>query len=367
MNKAFKYRLYPNKSQEEILMKNIGCCRWIYNYYLNARQTAYKNNEKYKHISESSLKKEFDWLKDAESTSLQQSRIDLETAYKNFFRKIKSKDKTSLRYKSKHFSKRTFRIQNVRNSLRVENSKIKLGKLGFIKLKYHRELEGIIKSATVEKNTNKWFVSIIVECDALIKLPSTDKTVGIDLGLKEFVTCSDGIVIENPKFLKSSEEKLKREQKKLSKRKKGSSNRRKQQKVVAKLHEKIRNQRSDFLHKTSTKLVKENQIICLEDLNVKGMVKNRKLSKSISDVSWSKFVEQLKYKSDWYGRTIVQIDRFFPSSKMCSHCGAIKEDLKLSDRIYKCDCGIELDRDFNASINILTVGLKTVGTTVLAS
>jgi len=353
-----------NKNQEQTLLQTLGNCRWIYNFYLNLRQEAYKNGEEYQHITEAELKREYEWLKLSESTSLQNSRIDLQTAYKNFFRRIKNKNKTSLKFKSRHNGVQSFRSSGL--VIKLEKSKIKIGKLGWFKIKQHREVVGKIKSVTVSFKNFKWFVSILVETDEKLELPLSNKKIGIDLGLKEFATISNGEVISNPRFLRRSEEKLKREQRKLSKRKKGSSNRRKQTRKVSKLHEHIRNQRADFLHKLSTRLINENQVICLEDLNVKGMVKNHKLAKSISDASWSSFVNMLQYKAEWYGREIIKINRWFPSSKMCSNCGSIKKDLTLADRIYKCNCGIEIDRDLNASINILNVGLKTVGTTGLA-
>lgn len=268
-----------------------------------------------------------------------------------------------MKFKSRNNPKQSFRIQY--QSLRLEDNLIKLGKLGWFKFKKSREIQGLVKNVTVTKSNDKWYISILCEIEQQ-QLPKLDKNIGIDLGLKEFATFSDGEVIPNSRFLKSSEDKLKREQRKLSKRKKGSNNRDKQRKKVAKLHERIRNQRPDFSHKLSTRLINENQVICLEDLNVKGMIKNHRLAKSISDVAWSTFVNQLLYKSQWYGRTVIQIDRWFPSSKLCSNCGVVKETLKLSDRVYKCDCGIEIDRDLNSTINILNVGLKTVGTTELA-
>jgi len=283
----------------------------------------------------------------------------LTISYKNFFRKIKQKQKTSLKFKSKHNPKHSYRTVNISNSIRVEENKIRLPKLGLVKLKKSREIEGRIKSVTISKNIlNNYYISILCEVD-IEKLPKLNKNVGIDLGIKEFCITSDNKKEPNPKYLRKLELKLKKTQRILSRRKKGSKNRFKQQKKLFRIHEKIRNQRLDFLHKLSTKLISENQVICLEDLSVKNMVKNHKLAKSISDASWSKFVELLKYKADWYGRELVQIDKFFPSSKMCSNCGNIKKDLKLEDREYCCDCcNLVIDRDYNASLNILKEGLR---------
>jgi len=357
--KAFKFRLAPNKGQKVLISKTLGCTRFLYNQMLNEKQIKYKSQDKSKTKTEKEYKIEFDWLKEVDSISLQQTRIDLKTAYTNFFRKLKLGQHTNLKFKSKHNPKHSYRTININNSIRIEGNKIKLPKLGFVKIKQSRELQGKIKSATVSKNIlGNYYISILCEVE-IEKLPKLDTQVGIDLGLKEFCITSDGEFVSNPKYLRQSEQKLKKIQRIFSNRVKGSNRRFKQQKVVYKIHQKIRNQRLDFLHKLSTKLINENQVICLEDLQVKNMVKNHCLAKSISDVSWSKFVELLKYKANWYGRELVKIDKFFPSSKTCSNCGNIKKDLTLKDREYQCNsCGITLDRDYNSSLNILEEGLR---------
>jgi putative transposase len=380
--KAFKFRLEPNQEQKVLINKTLGCTRFLYNQMLSEKQTKYKNSDKSKPKTEKEYKFDFDWLKEVDSIALQQARIDLKTSYDNFFRLLKSGElqkevakrlaeaKTpkqkfkALNYgkpnfKSKHNPKNSYRTINVNNSIRVEDNKIKLPKLGFVKFRKSREVLGTIKSATVSKNIlGRYYVSVLCETE-IQKLPTSNKEIGIDLGLKEFCITSDNEFVSNPRYLRKSEEKLKKEQRKLSLRKKGSNRRFKQQKKVFRLHEKIRNQRLDFLHKLSTKLINENQVICLEDLSVENMVKNHCLAKSISDVSWSKFVELLKYKSEWYGRELVQINQFFPSSKMCSSCGNIKKDLTLKDREYVCSCcGLVIDRDYNAALNILREGLR---------
>ena len=357
--KAFKFRLAPNKEQKVLISKTLGCCRFLYNQMLNEKQAKYKSNDKTICRTEKQYKEEFPFLKEVDSISLQQTRIDLQNSYKNFFRKLKQKQKTSLRFKSKHNPKHSYRTINIRGSIRVEGNKIKLPKLGFVKIKQSRELQGKIKSVSISKNIlGNYYISILCEVE-IKELPKLDTKIGIDLGIKEFCITSDGEFVDNPKYLRKSEEKLKKIQKILSHRKKGSNRRFKQQKKLFKIHEKIRNQRLDFLHKLSTKLISENQVICLEDLRVKNMVKNHCLAKSISDCSWSKFVELLKYKSDWYGRELVQIGKFFPSSKVCSNCGNIKKDLTLKDREYQCSsCATTLDRDYNASLNILREGLR---------
>ena len=357
--KAFKFRIEPNQTQKVLINKTLGCVRFLYNQMLNEKQTKYKSKDTTKPKTEKEYKIEFDWLKEVDSIALQQSRIDLKIAYDNFFRKLKSGQPTNLKFKSKHNPKNSYRTINVNNSIRVKENKIKLPKLGFVKFRKSREVSGKIKSVTISKNIlGRYYISVLCEVEINI-FPTSNNEIGIDLGLKEFCITSDNEFVSNPRFLRESELKLKKAQRKLSLRKKGSNRKFKQQKKVFKIYKKIKNQRLDFLHKLSTKLINENQVICLEDLQVKNMVKNHCIAKSISDVSWSKFVELLKYKSNWYGRTLVQIDKFFPSSKTCSCCGSIKKDLTLKDREYICSsCGLVIDRDYNASLNILSEGLR---------
>jgi putative transposase len=359
--KAFKFRIEPSLTQKVLINKTLGCVRFLYNQMLNEKQTKYKSQDKSRLKTEKEYKIEFEWLKEVDSIALQQSRVDLKTAYDNFFRKLKSGQPTNLKFKSKHNPKNSYRTININNSIRIEDSAIKLPKLGFVKFRKSRELSGKIKSATISKNIlGRYYISVLCETK-IQELPKNNNKIGIDLGLKEFCVTSNNEFVSNPRYLRKLEGKLVKEQSKLSKRKKGSNRRFKQQKKVFKIHEKIRNQRLDFLHKLSTKLINENQVICLEDLQVKNMVKNHCLAKSISDVSWSKFAELLKYKADWYGRTLVQIDKFFPSSKTCSSCGSIKKDLKLKDREYNCSaCSTTIDRDYNASLNILREGLRII-------
>jgi len=238
-----------------------------------------------------------------------------------------------------------------------------------VKIRLHREVKGIIKSVTISKNSlGNYFVSILCEKE-IEELPKANKNIGIDLGIKDFAIMSDNTKVENLKLTKKYEDKLKKEQRKLSKRCKiakdsdkklsDSKNYQKQKKKVAKIHNKIRNKRKDFINKLSTSIINNHDIICIEDLNIKGMLKNHKLARSISDVSWSEFVRQLEYKANWYGRKVVRVPTFYPSSKTCSCCGNVKETLKLSERIYNCECcGLEIDRDYNASINILRKGLE---------
>ncbi len=357
--KTFKFRLVTNKEQSVLANKTLGCCRLLYNQILSEKQSKYKHGDRSKCKTEKEYKEEFPFLKEVDSIALQQSRIDLSTSYTNFFRRLKQKQKTSIKFKSKRNPKNSYRTVNISNSIRIKDNYIKIPKLGFVKFKKSREVQGDIKSATITKSIlGKYYISVL--CEVKIEtLPTLDTQIGIDLGIKEFCFTSNNTKIPNPKYLRQSEEKLKKIQKRYSKRVKGSKRKEKQRKKLFKIHEKIANQRLDFLHKLSTKLINENQVICLEDLQVKNMVKNHCLAKSISDASWSKFVELLKYKADWYGRDLVQIDKFFPSSKTCSSCGNIKKDLTLKDRVYDCgSCGALIDRDYNASLNILKEGLR---------
>jgi putative transposase len=356
MFKAFKYRLYPSDLQKELITKHIGSSRFVYNLALETKTTAYlgsKHNfspfDLIKQLPE--LKKECEWLKEVNSQSLQQSIQNMDIAFKRFF-----KGAGFPKFKSKHRGKQSFSIpQNVI----VEDNLLIIPKFKEgIEIVLHREIKGIIKSATINVTpTGKYFVSILVDTNSEIpiKAPITESTtIGIDLGIKDFAITSEGEVVENPKYLRKAQSKLKYVQRKYSKHK-GKRTKKK----LAKLHEKIVNKRKDFLHKTSTKLIRENQTICLEDLAVSNMVKNHNLAQAINDVSWSTFVSMLEYKAEWYGKNILRIGRFAPSSKTCSCCGYINKKLTLKDRKWTCPkCNSVLDRDVNASINIKSFALK---------
>lgn len=367
IHSAYKFRIYPTKDQKILLSKHFGASRFIYNHYLSKQKQHYLNNkeeieakrvkgnlnffENCKDLTQLKKQEEFSWLKEINSQSLQYALNNLDTAYAKFFRK----ETQFPVFKSKHCNHQSFTVpQNtevVRTSLNIP--KFKKG----IKIKQHRKIEGRILYSTISKTpSNKYFVSITVEREIEEK-PRITKEIGIDLGIKDFCICSDNTKTSNPKHLYKLEKKLKFKQKELSKKKKGSSNRNKQRLKVARIHERVSNSRLDFLHKLSSKLINENQIIYLEDLNVKGMVRNHKLAKAISDCSWSKFVTFLKYKADWGEREIIQIDRFFPSSKTCYNCGWVKQDLTLKDREWLCsNCNSTIDRDLNAALNILKQG-----------
>lgn len=360
MLKAYKYRIYPNKEQEEYFSKCFGCVRFIYNKMLNDKIEYYKENNKMLNNTPAQYKKEFVWLKEVDSLALANAQMNLDKAYKNFFRdksvgfpKFKSK-------KDRHYS---YTTNNQKNTIYiVDNKYIKLPKLKtLVRIKQHRQItkDGKIKSCTISQvPSGKYYVSILVE-EEMKQLPKNEFTIGIDLGLTDFAITSDGIKYSNPKYLKKSLNKLAIEQRKLSRKKIGSKNREKQRLKVAKLHEKISNQRKDFLHKLSSELINENQVICLEDLHVKEIQQNKYLSQSVSDVGWYEFRRQLEYKAKWYGRTISFIDKWYPSSQICSNCGKNTGKKTLDIREFDCPyCGKHHDRDINASINILHEGLR---------
>ena len=358
MLKAYKFLIKPTREQAEMFEKHFGATRFVYNWGLEQKTKSYQEGKKtltFLGLGPElvKLKKENIWMKEANSQSLLASLKSLDNAYTRFFREKKGFPK----FKSKYNPKQSFQCPQ-HCGVDFEKGLLNIPKVKNIKAIFHRKFEGDIKTVTISKvPSGKYYVSILVEDGKELLIKSKldrNDAVGIDMGLKDFVVTSDGDKIDNPKYLRKSEEQLARRQKKLSKKKKGSNNRNKQRQKVAKLHEKIANQRKDFLHKISYKIVHKSQgTICVEDLCVKGMVRNHKLAKSISDVGWGMFYSFLKYKSEWYGKNFLDIGQFEPSSKMCSVCGYIKSDLKLSDREWTCKkCGTEHDRDVNASVNI---------------
>lgn len=358
MNKAFKYRIYPNKSQKELLSKTFGCIRVIWNANVESFNSYDKdNNPKPKIITKSDLVIDRPWLNEVSAAAIQQKIRDFQETSKQFFSETRKK-KINRPYFKKKSGVQSYRLPNQKFSL--GNNRIRLEKIGWVKMSIDRTIpEGSkIISCTISKNCcGQYFVSILVDTIILCK-SKTGKSVGIDLGLKSFATLSDGVVIDNIKFFREKQSEIAKIQKHLSRKKKGSNRFKKNKSRMARLHNKIANKRNDFLHNVTTLLVNNYDVICIEDLNVSGMLSNHKLAKAISDTSFSMFRSILEYKCKWYGKELVVIDRFFPSSKTCSKCGWKKEDLTLSDRVFRCEnCGIEIDRDLNASINIERVGV----------
>lgn len=362
MNKGLKFRIYPNKEQCVTIQKTFGCSRFVYNQGLSLRVSEYNagNSIGYKETNAmlSSLKKseEYSWLKEVDSIALQQSLRDLDKAYKNFFAKRARFPK----FKSKHNHSKSYRTQKVGGNIAVAGNYIKLPKLGYVKARISMPVNGRINNATIEQvPSGKYFCVLNVDVPDVF-YPNAGCMIGLDVGIKTFYTDSNNCSLLNPKNLARYEKKLIKEQRKLSKRVKGSANWNRQRIKVARIHEKIADQRNDFLHKESTKLVKENQIICIEDLNVKGMVRNHRLAKTISDVSWSKFFDMLEYKAYFYGTEIIRVPRFYPSSQTCNCCGYQNPNIKnLGIREWECPiCGTYHDRDSNAAKNILQKGLS---------
>lgn len=358
--KAYKIRCYPTNEQKQLIIKTFGCCRWYWNQALHDNIEYYEKNKKGKINTPAFYKKEFEWLKEIDSMALCFTQMDLQSAFSKFF---KEKNVGYPKYKSKKRPKNSYKTMNSTGYL-VTESNIKLPKLGKIKIVNHRNKTGIAKSCTISITpTNEFYISILWKEDEINEtLPTTDKEVGIDLGLKDLAICSDGEKFPVLQSLRKELPKLKKEQRKLSKMERGSNNYNRQKLKVAKLHHHIVNQRKDYLHKVSYKLTNENQVIALKDLNVKCLIKNHHLALSISDVGWSEFVDMLEYKALEKGRTVQKIDRWFPSSQICSCCGCITGKKPLWIREWKCPkCGQIHDRDINAAKNILAEGKRILG------
>ena len=361
INKTYKFRLFPTKEQEVLLNQHFGHSRWVYNHFLNERKEQYQADKKsdnyYKQAATlTKLKKEEEtrWLKEVNSQTLQFALRSLDTAFLNFFRGNAQFPKFKSRKNKNTFTIPQFGV--------IEEGKINIPKFkSGIKVKLHREVKGKIGKMNITKTpTGKYYVSIFTE-QIIDELPKTGKQVGCDLGIKDFVITSEGTKFKNNRYTKKYAKQLKKAQQYLSRKQKGSNGFEKQKIKVAKIHEKIASCRLDTLHKVSIELVRNYDLISVEDLNVKGMIKNHKLSKHIADASWGNFVTLLQYKCDWYGKELVKVNRFYPSSKTCGDCGWINQNLKLSDREWTCNsCGVIHDRDENASRNILKEGLKNI-------
>ena len=377
--KAYKVRLYPTIDQQVFFAKSFGCVRFIWNKMLSDKIEHYKETKTTLKNYPAQYKKEFEWLQEVDSLALSKVERHLQKAYQSFF-----KNGTGFPKFKKKGQRDSYTTNNQKGTVAITNNTVKLPKIGHIPAKFPNKINGLIKSATISRTpSGKYYVSLLVKTIATL-LPKTHSNIGIDLGLTDFIVLSDGSKVANPKFLSKLQDKLARAQKILAKRRavaelanrklSDSRNYQKQKFKVAKVYEQITNSRTDFLHKLSFNLIKNHDVIAIEDLNIKGMVKNHKLAKAISDSSWSTFTTMLAYKAEWYGKTLVKIDRWYPSSKTCSGCNHLltKAELPLSLRSWDCPSCLQTnDRDINASINILNEGLKlatlkTVGATELA-
>jgi putative transposase len=358
MNKSFKFRLYPNKEQRTLFAKTFGCVRFVYNRMLADKTEHYKTTGEMLYCYPSQYKTEFPWLREVDSLALVGAYNNLQTAYKNFFR---DKSIGFPKYKSRHRGHNSYTTNLVNGNIVLADGFLKLPKLGQVKIRQHRRVppDYRLKSVTVSlKSSGKYYASILYEYDAVVHPAEVVDILGLDFSMPELYIDSTGDAPAYPRPYRKAQSKLAKEQRKLSRRKKGGSNYNKQKLKVAKLHERIANQRSDFLHKLSRQITNAYDAICIEDLDMRGMSQALNFGKSVSDNGWGMFTRMLEYKLAEQGKRLVKIDKWFPSSKKCSVCGIVKPQMLLFERVFFCDCGFECDRDINAAINIKNEGMR---------
>ena len=361
--RAYRFRLYPGREQETLFHRTFGCCRFVYNRMLADKKAMYEETGKTKRLTPAGYKKDFPWLKEVDSLALANVQLHLEAAFARFFEPGKNRYP---RFKSKHRSRKSYTTNVVNGNITLEDGRLRLPKAGTVRIRQHRRIpEGyVLKSVTVSMEpSGKYYASLLYEYPAREnQTPGADredaKALGIDFAMRGMAVFSDGSRAEYPGYYRLAQERLARDQRRLSKRKKGSRNYEKQKRRVALRHEKIRNQRKDYLHKLSRDLADRYDVIAVEDIDMQAMSRSLHFGKSVADNSFGAFRTMLAYKLEEQGKSFVKVGRFFPSSKMCSRCGNVKKELRLDERVYRCSCGLCMDRDLNAAVNIREEGRR---------